>query len=316
MKRFITACLTLFATIGLVACTSSSEANKIAEESPEISLDNYGRQLTVTQVPQKVLTIGPNATELFVALGLENVIIGNALDNHSRGPLPEYKEAYDKIPELTYGSPTREAVLSSGADFIYGIDWEFGKEGLDIDELRTYGISTYLNSASTIEEAFQEIADIGRIFAIEDRAKDFIDSEQSRLAKVKESLPSSVTVLVYDSGQNGVFTASQSNFESRLIEAAGGQNIFSDLTSKDWITVSKEEVFARHPEVIIIHDYDAQTADEKIAELKSDPVLGQLEAVKNEQFVVISLESALPGPRIATTVETLAKAFQNVGERK
>lgn len=303
--------LILLGVVGsLTACASTDTASNSSSKQTGQTFENYGREVVVTDVPEAVLTLGPNNSELFVALGLEDKVVGNSLDNHSRGPLPEFAEGYAKIPELTYGPATREAVLTSGADFIYGIDWEFGEEALDINELEESGITVYLNGAKTIDQAFQEMTDIGTIFEVSDVAETFIQDQKERLAAVEDSVTSDpVKVLVYDSGESGVFTASQSNFETRLIEAAGGVNIFSDLTEKDWVTVSTEEILKRDPDVIIVHDYDAPSADEKIATIKADPVLSQLEAVKNERFVTISLESALPGPRIAYTVEKLAAGF-------
>lgn len=304
----------------LVGCQPSSsetvkkqsvEANANTNEYETLTFDNYGREIVVTEKPKNVLTLGPNSTELFVALGLTEYVIGNSLNNHSRGPLPEYEADYKKIPELTYGSATREAVTTSGADFIYGIDWEFGAEGLDIEELEGFGITTYLNSATTLDEIYQEIHDIGEIFQIEDVAADFISDQKARIAAVQGKISGQdpVNVLVYDSGGDGVFTAGGTNFETLLIEQAGGKNVFDDITDKQWTTVSYEEVLARDPDVIVIHDYDAPSLEQKIEDIKNDPALSQLDSVKNERFIAITLESVLPGDRMAYTVESLAKGF-------
>lgn len=300
----------LICLLGLTLLTGCQKTTEQASTSG-YTLDNYGRTIQITQKPSKVLTLGPNCSELFCALGLDNYIIGNTLDNHSRGPLEEYKEAYNRIPELNYSSATRESVLSSGADFIYGIDWEFGDEALDVDELTQFGMTTYMNKASTLEQIYQEITDLGRIFEIEDKAKAFIDDQKSRIQKVNDlvSKQEPIKVLVYDSGGNGVFTCSGSNFETLLIEQAGGKNIFDDLKSAQWVTVSQEEVLKRDPDVILIHDYDSPSLEEKIKEIKNDPALSKLDCVKQERFVSISLESVLPGDRMAYTVEYLAKGF-------
>lgn len=276
-----------------------------------VTVDNYGRELNFIEKPSKVLTLGPNTTELFIALGLADSIIGNSLDNHSRGALPEYEAAYATIPELTYGNATREAVLTSGADFVYGIDWEFGDEGLNIAELEQYGIQAYINQATTLEQIYKEIEDLGSIFAISSTADAFIQEQKNRIADVRSKVEKEepVNVLVYDSGGNGVFTATGTNFETLLIKQAGGKNIFDDIADKQWSTVSYEEVLARQPDVIVIHDYDAPSLEQKIAEIKADTVLSQLEAVKQERFISISLESVLPGNRMAYTVEHLARGF-------
>ena len=288
-----------------------NETTDAQDEFQPFTLNNYGREVSIGQKPSKVLTLGPNATELFIALGLSPYIIGNSLDNHSRGALPQYEEEYAKIPELTYGPATREAVLTSGADFVYGIDWEFGEEAVVISELEEYGMTTYVNSATTLEQIYQEIRDIGAIFQIEDAAEAFIQDQEARISKVIEVVATQVPVkvLVYDSGGNGVFTATGTNFETLLIELAGGQNIFGDMNDKQWSTGSYEEIVARQPDVILIHDYDVPALEQKLLEINSDPVLSQLDAVKEERFVTISLESVLPGDRMAYTVETLAKGF-------
>ena len=296
MKKLIKILLVFFA----LSCYSLAE-----------TFENYGKTIEISRVPSKVLTLGPNCSELFCALGLQEYIIGNSLDNHSRGPLPEYKEIYDKIPELNYSSATREAVLTSGADFVYGIDWEFGEEALNLAELDKFGITAYINSAQSLEDIYKEILDIGKIFKIENRAEEFVQDQQQRIKDVKDKISGQnpVKVLVYDNGGNGIFTCSGSNFETLLIEQAGGKNIFDDIKGKSWITVSTEEVLVRNPDVIIIHDYDSPSLEEKIAQIKHDPILSQLDCVKNERFVSIALESVLPGDRMAYTIERFAGAF-------
>ncbi len=276
-----------------------------------VTVDNYGREVTVTARPERVLTLGPNCTELFAALGLGDLVIGRSLVNHSRGPLDEYADIVNNIPELNHSSATREAVLSSGADFIYAIDWEIGEEGVNIDEVETYGMTVYINSATTLEEQYKEIMDLGKIFGVEEEAAAFVQDQQDRIAAVQEKLDGQepVKVLVYDSGNDGVFTCSGSNFETLLVELAGGENIFDDITERQWVTVSYEEVLDRNPDIILIHDYDSPSVEEKIREITTNPVLSQLDCVKNQRFATIQLESVLPGDRMAYSVEKMAAEF-------
>jgi iron complex transport system substrate-binding protein len=302
--------------LGFASCAKKSETAGVAAGetvvyNPPLVFENYGRTVTVKQRPQKVLTLGPNCTEVFAALGLADYIAGNSLKNHSRGPLPQYAEIYKTIPELNYGSATREAVMSSGADFIYGIDWEFGGDGLDIAELEKYGMTVYIDSAQTFEQTFTEILNIGKIFGVEKAAETYIKDQKARLLAVNSKLAGkpAVTALIYDSGNNGVFTCSGVNFETLIINAAGGKNLFDDLKNKAWITVSYEEVLARNPDVIIIHDYDTPSVEEKLFEIRGNSTLAQLDAVKNNRFLTIELESVLPGNRIAYAVEKLAKGL-------
>lgn len=313
----------------LTACGSKESENEAAQETESavteesgaeseeetgaypMTFDNYGREVTVTKRPEKVLTLGPNCTELFAALGLEDYVVGRSLINHSRGPLDEYADAVNAIPELNYGPATREAILSSGADFIYALDWEIGEQGCNIEEVAEYGMTVYVNSATTVEQQYQEILDIGKIFGVEDKAEAYVADQKARIEAVQAKIEGQepVDVLVYDSGNDGVFTCSGINFESLLVEMAGGKNLFDDLDEKQWITVSYEEVLARDPDIILIHDYDSPSVEEKVQEIKTNPTLSQLDCVKNERFATITLESVLAGNRIAYAIESMAADF-------
>ena len=165
-----------------------------------IVVENYGRKITISKRPEKVLTLGPNCTELFAALGLEDLVIGRSLVNHSRGPLEEYAQAVESIPQLNYGSATREAILTSGADFIYALDWEISDQGCNLEEAAQYGITVYVNTAANLEEQYQEILDMGKIFGVEEKAKEFVEDQKSRIQAVQDSLEGKepVEVLVYD----------------------------------------------------------------------------------------------------------------------
>ena len=153
-----------------------------------VTLDNYGREITISRRPERVLTLGPNCTELFAALGLSDLVVGRSLINHSRGPLPEYADAVNAVPELNYASATREAILSSGADFIYALDWEISDQGCNLEEAAQYGMNVYVNAASTLDQQYQEIRDLGAIFGVEETAEAFVADQQARIAAVQETL--------------------------------------------------------------------------------------------------------------------------------
>ena len=94
-----------------------------------------------------------------------------------------------------------------------------------------------------------------------------------------------------------------------LIEAAGGVNIMNDF-EKSWATVTWEEVVERNPEVIVIVNYGEVTAEQKRAFMMTNPAFADLEAVKNDRFVVLEYVEATPGPRNIEAVKTLAAAFR------
>jgi iron complex transport system substrate-binding protein len=297
----------------LSACASPSSSDIGSDTSGDfetLTLDNYGREVVITEKPQRVLTMGPNCTELFIALGLADYIIGHTLNDHSGSILPQYAADHARLPQLTKSHATREVVIGSGADFIYGVDWDFGPENLEIDELASMGITVYLNMARTLEQQFQEILDIGRIFQIEQRAEVFVADQRARIQAVQDAIAGRepVRVLVYDHERDGVFTAAGDNFATLLMTLAGGKNIFGDITDREWATVSYEEVLARNPEVIIITNYEDDPAEGKLPLIR-ESVLAQLDSVANERFIIVDLESIMPGNRMAHAIEQMAAGF-------
>ncbi len=115
-------------------------------------------------------------------------------------------------------------------------------------------------------------------------------------------------MFVYDSGEEGPFTAGAYAMPTALIEAAGGVNIMADL-EKSWATVAWEPVVDRNPEIIVIVNYGEVTADQKIAFLEAHPAFASVDAVVNDRYVVLDYVEATPGPRNIRAVEKLVAGF-------
>ncbi len=316
MKRIIALLLCLAMAFSLCACKGGEPEPSVqptAEPTPEssyapVSFQNHGRHSTVTSLPQKVVTAGPNCTEVFCALGLEDKVIGKCMENHSLGALPEYADAVASIPTLSVGYPTAEQIIDSGCDFLYASSWIFDDE-LTVSQLESAGICVYVSEAETIEALWQELRDIGRVF-LADNTEELISEQSLSLEALSDKLSGiseSKSVFVLDSFiGDKLYTAGSSNIESAYITAAGGVNSFSELT-KAWDAVEPSALVVADPWCIIIHDYTGSSYDDKVAALKADAQLSQLDCVKNERFIRLSLEDALPGMRCVPTVEAIAQ---------
>lgn len=318
MKRIIAFILCLVMAFSLCACKGDEPApstEPTAEPTPEssyapVSFKNHGKRSPVTALPQKVVTAGPNCTEVFCALGLEDKVIGKCMENHSLGALTEYAEAVDSIPTLSVGYPTAQQIIDSGCDFLYASSWIFDDE-LTVAQLEKAGITVYVSEAETIEAVWQELRDLGKVFLL-DNIEEIVSEQCTRLEAVTDKLgevtePKSVFVLDSVIGDK-LYTAGGTNIESAYIAAAGGVNAMSELT-KAWDAVEVSAVVAADPWCIVIHDYEGSSYDDKVAALKADPELSQLDCVKNERFVRLSLEDAMPGMRAVPTVEAIAQAL-------
>ena len=318
MKKRIWVPFALTATLLLVACNSDEESAKVGgtEQSTDVvTIENEGIKIESEKAPTRAITVNQHATEVMLALGLEDSMVGTAyLDDVIYEPL---QEAYNQVPVLSETSPSKEQIIEVETDFIYG-GWasffsekNFGSR----EELQTLEIDTYVQSSSmkiapTVEDVYADIRNIAKIFRIEQRGEQLIskinediDTVTAKIPKIEEPLD----VLVFDSGETEVYTAAQS-FLNTLITMAGAKNVFGDIEDT-WAIVSKEDAVERSPEVIVITDYGSITAGEKIRFLKADPALSQTPAVQNDRFVVLPLTAAAEGIRIAQALEILVKGF-------
>ncbi|WP_107839722.1 ABC transporter substrate-binding protein [Metasolibacillus meyeri] len=305
----------------LAACGTTEEKPATKEETPKqneqqvITIENNDTVQEYTEAPKRAISLNQHVTEVMLALGLEDSMVGTAyLDDEIYAPL---QEAYAKVPVLADQYPSKEQVIDAEADFLYG-GWKsaFGEKGVGTpEELSELGIHTYLQTSSSmlgpkLENIFIDIRNIAKIFRIEERGEALVAQMTADVEAITAQLPTDqepLKVLVFDSGEQDVFTAAQ-NFMNELVTIAGGENIFGDVES-GWATVSKEDAVDRQPEVIVVIDYGATTAEEKINFLKQDPALSTTPAVQNEHFVILPLSAASEGVRAAEAIEILAKGF-------
>lgn len=314
MKRFTALFLCVVMLFALCACAAEEPSDEPSEtEATEkytpVSFENHGKNITVKQMPQKVVTAGPNCAELFCALGISDMVIGKCMSNHSMGVLDELSDDYYTIPDLAEGYPTYEQLTESGCDFLCTTDWIFG-ENLTIKSLEKAGITVFVMNDNSIGDMYGDIRTIAKIFEVSSEAEKLISDDAARISDISDALPEEpLRVLVLDSflGDKLYVTGSY-GYENELISAAGGVNVFADLEN-DWDAVTLEDAVAANPDFIIIHDYQGSGYDEKLNTIQEIPELSQLACVQSGRVLRVPLENSFPGVRCGLTVEMIATAM-------
>lgn len=310
LKRFLMAISIIGLSINMVACsntknTNTNSTNSVIETSnftPVEFVYSDGAKdykVKVEKPCEKAVTLSQFMTEMLLALDLGEKMVGTALlDNQI---LEEYKEAYDKIPELEIGEGhniSKEAFLATGADFVSGWDMSINDQTTGApDELIKKGITPFLaksySNDSTVEDVYKDFELLGKIFDVEDKAKEVVDKMKSDIEKVTSKVGNikdedRVKIMVYDSGEDKAMAVG-SGLANNLIELAGGNNIFSE-EKQPYINATWESVVAKNPEVIIVTDYMAGSpVEEKINFLKNHPALKNIDAIKNNRIYFVGL---------------------------
>ncbi|MDA2803345.1 ABC transporter substrate-binding protein [Nocardiopsis sp. LSu2-4] len=304
-------------TAALAGCQAAGPGGSGGSaDSPEgypVTVDECGREVRVDAPPERAVTLNQHATEVMLALGLEERMAGTAyLDD---AVLPEYEDAYEGVPVLADEYPSFEDLLAAEPDFVYagypGSAFDEaegrGRDALEGAGMATYGSLEQCADEVTVETAYQEIRNIGTLFGAEDRAEELVAGIEDRLAGVEGRLDGTepVDVLVVDSLGDTVFTSGGSGIGDAIIERAGGRNVFTDLDDV-FADVSIEDAADRSPEAIVFYDYGAIPVEEKIAAVEDDPLLSGTPAVEEERYAVLPLSSAVAGVRVGDAVADVA----------
>ncbi|MCJ8335074.1 MAG: ABC transporter substrate-binding protein [Epibacterium sp.] len=289
----------------------------------DTTINSCNREVTFDTPPKAAISNDVNLTEMMLVLGLADRMVGYTGISGWKTLDEEMRAGVEQLPELSAKYPTKEVILGADADF-YFAGWNYGmKVGGEVtpETLDPFGIKVYELTESCIhigdkpkvsmEDMYNDIANLGKIFQVEDKAAALIDGYKADLAEFTASLDTAedpLRVFVYDSGEESPFTAGRYAMPTALIEAAGGKNIMDDF-EKSWATVTWEEVVERNPEVVVIVNYGNVTAEEKRAFMMSNPAFADLDAVKNDRFVTLEYVEATPGPRNINAVKKLANGF-------
>ena len=293
-----------------------------SDSSFPVTIKNCGRTTTYDAPPQRAVTMNQAATEIMLALGLADQMVGTAyLDD---AILPQYESAYASIPILSDNYPSQEVLFGVEPDFIYGAYGSaFNDEAAGSRaELAELGISSYLSVASceeaglrphavTFATLFDEITTIGRIFGVAERAASLVDEMQATLDEVAATIGEEtepLRVFWYDSGADAPLAGACCGAPAMLMDAVGAKNLFADIPGT-WATVTWEEVVAREPEVIVLADAAWSTAREKADLLRNDPSFASIPAVQAGRFVIIPFGATTLSVRNVEGAVTLAQGL-------
>jgi iron complex transport system substrate-binding protein len=283
-----------------------------------LTLENCGTEVTLEKAPERVLTIKSTSTEMLLALGLEDRLIGHAFPD---GPLPDELGGED-LSLVSEKVPGQEAVLTLEPDFIFA-GWEsnFSADGAgDRTTLAGLGVNTYVSPAACkaagkpdklrFDDVFDQIAEVGAIFDVSPAAAELVAEQRTALDDLTPV--SDVSALWYSSGSDTPYVGAGSGAPQMIMDAVGVTNIAGDVDDS-WTPFNWESVVDANPDVIILVVSDWGSAEKKIDVLKSNPATAKLDAVVNERFITVPFAATEAGVRNAEAATTIAEQLEALG---
>lgn len=312
--------MTLRSLLCITLLLGNAQAFAEATKYP-LTVQSCNRAVTFKQAPKHAVSHDINMTQMMLALGLKPSMAGYSGVTGWKSVTPQMQTILDGLPELSAKYPSVETLLNANVDFFFA-GWDYGmRVGGDLtpQTLQPLGINVYELTEScafvmkrppaSLEDTYNDLRNLGKIFDVQDRANAVITRMQAQVAEVRKDLPTDKPrVFLYDSGEDRAMTSGRLGMPQALIDAAGGRNILDDVEAS-WTRVNWENVVERNPQVIVIVDYGEVTAEQKEQFLLNNQALQSVDAIKNQRFIVIPYVQATPGIDNVLAVETLAKGF-------
>lgn len=335
-RRTIHSSVFLPVAMAWLALVLSLLAESAAAAPFPYQIDNCGHTLTFTAPPQRVVTIGQGATELLLALGLKDRIVGTSL---WFGPLPEkYADLTPRLPRLADNAPTLERVLSARPDLVMAqYVYDIGPRGAvaSADHFLGLGVTPYVSPSDCEDKAvtagssaagarrvpfdfsqvLEEVNEVARMFDVPEQGEALSSSLRQRIAavsqRVQSTRPRQSVVFWFTSatlhgdawvaGNNGVpaYLARQLNLDN-LIDIG-----------EEWPTVSWKRIAQLDPDILVITSmerlrYQGDDVLAKLEFLYTDPVASRLKAVRNNNIVIVDAQSLNPTLRVVDGLESIA----------
>lgn len=314
MSRLLAATGAL-ALLALTGCTAPAPA--ATPTAGDVEVTNCGTPVTFAAAPQRVVTIKSTSTEMLLALGLGDRIVGTAFQD---GPVPdEWAAEAAGVPEISDFMPSEEAVLDLEPDLVYS-GWEsaFAADAAgERSELASLGVASYVQPAACrsaqvpgkldFAEIFREIGEVAAIFRV-DPAPLILEQQRTLDGLTRDDR--GLTALWYSSGTDTPYVGAGIGAPELVMETAGLTNIAADI-DQTWTSLGWESIVEADPDVIVLIDADWNTAQSKIDLLESNPATARLSAVRNSAYVILPFASSEAGVR---TVSAAASVIDQLRE--
>lgn len=311
------------AATGLTAALLLSACGSAAQSEPRGSdalvLQNCDREVTIDHSPHRAVSLNQGSTELLLALGLADRVVGSA--TWTEPVREDLAEANEGVPRLADDTPSFESVLDLEPDFVMGLYHAMFTDDrvASRDRFEELGVPTYLSPTSCFPEdaaleepvdlvdIYGEVTDVARIFGVPERGERLVTQLRRRVADARRKvadldLPKDFSVMFWFGQTESPYVAGATGSPAIMARALGVANAYDDVDAM-WPQVSWEDVLQRDPTMLVMADLTregpGQSLQSKVDFITSDPAVRQLGAVRDERWV------AMRGTELNITISTV-----------
>ncbi len=306
-KRSVKVLILIFAAVAFVALLLAGCRQKQGDggsrpvSAAAVTIrDDSGVELTVKNIPRRIVSLTPSNTEILFALGLGDRVVG--VTTYCDYP-PEAKNK-PKIGDL---QANVEKIVSLKPDLVVA-KWTMNRDA--VASLRKLNVPVLCVEPESIEGVYRAIRLIAKATATSEAGEKIVAGMKAQLEEVKQKVaaipPAKRPRVFIEVGDDPLYTAGSQTFIDELLNLAGGVNIAADI--KGYQMYSIERVVEKNPDVILAPD-SYYIDVEKI--IQKRPGWSSIKAVRDGR-IINNLDPNMinrPGPRSAQAVKAIARAL-------
>ena len=266
--------------------------------------DDLGREVTIDELPQRLVSLAPSLTEVLFAVGAGPQVVGVT----EYCDYPPEALSKDKIGGFSAKTISVEKIVSLKPDLVLAAG---AIHQPIIDALVAIDIPVVAIDPSDIDAVYESLQLAGRLTGHGEDAARLAGEMKRRIDAVvlaARAIPPEERLRVYwQIWDEPLMTAGPSTFAGQMVELAGGINIFAELTGS-YPTISAEEVVKRDPDVIMGPDTHGDKLQPEA--FRQRPGWSEIKAVRDGRIHLIEGNIvSRTGPRLADALEAVAVAL-------
>ncbi len=266
-------------------------------------VSGFSRTVSAQTRPQRIISIIPSVTEMLFAMGAGPRVVGVGNFDH----YPPEALTRTKVGGLIDPDIERIIALTPDLVIVYGTQSDLRAQ------MERAGIPIFLYQHSGLPDVTQTIRELGARVGSPKESTDLANRIEADIADVRRRVagrPRPRTLLVFGRDAEtlrGIYASGAVGFLHDMLEAAGGTNVFFDVTRQS-IQTTSELAIARAPEVII--EIGAETASASGRSLRAWDAVRSVPAVRNKRIYLLAGDGMMnPGPRISESVRRVAEVL-------
>lgn len=287
--------------------TIEEQQNQIDEYETVTLVDSMGNVVTLTEAPERIVSLAPSNTEILFALGAGDNVVG--VTDYCDYPyaFSAWVEAGNMTSIGSYYGPSTEPIVALDPDLVLASSGSLEAA----TTLKNLGYNVLVIEGYTVDDVLGDILLVGRAVYKNNEASAIVSDMRSRMDTVATQLLSSTTTptVYHEVWNDPLMSVGPNTFIDELIVLAGGENIFNDATTS-WPMISSEAVIAKNPDVMFFPDMYMGQGNfyDTIETVGSRPGWDSITAVENDALYEINADIiSRSGPRIIDALEQIAK---------